>query len=158
MAKIKRSELLTYIDVTPDEEDYFLLGVGVISGVINLNPKTTEETYIHEDSATINVESYAPTMPIEITANNDDDVFEYLDALRKARAVLDDAETTIVNVWNYETGGPTEAPAEQQAVSIQVDSFGGDGGKAVKLTCTINYIGDPILGTFNTSTDTFSAT
>ena len=95
-------------------------------------------------------------MPIEITASNSEAAFEYLDAFRKSRAVLGDAETDIVNVWNYETGGPTAAPAEQQSVSIQIDSFGGDGGKAVKLSCTINYMGDPTTGTFNTSTLAFT--
>jgi len=156
MAKIKRSEFLTYIDVD-GEESYYLLGVGVINGTTNMNPKTTDETYIHEDSATITVDSYAPTMPIEVTADNGDEVFEYLDGLRKNRSVLGDCETTIVNVWNYETGGPSAAPAEQQDVSIQIDSFGGEGGSAIKLNVTINYQGDPTAGTFNTSTKSFSA-
>lgn len=156
MAKIKRSEILTYIDVTPSTEDYELLGEGVVTGVINMNPKTQEETYIHEDNARIDVMSYAPTMPIEITAINGEAVFEYLDNLRKTRAVLGDCETTIVNVWNYETGGPTAAPAEQQTVSIQVDSFGGEGGQAAKLNVTINYQGDPVVGTFNTTTKVFT--
>ena len=157
MAKIKRSELLTYINTTPSSTaTYALLGTGVISGTINMNPTVTTETNIHEDSASIFVESYAPTMPVEVTANNTEAAFEYLDALRKARATLGDCETDIVNVWNYETGGPTAAPAEKQPVSIQIDSFGGDGGKAVKLNCTINYIGDPTTGTFNTSTKAFT--
>ena len=157
MAKIPRSQLLTYIDTTPaSTETWVLLGVGVINGTINMNPNVSTETYIHEDTATISVNSYAPTMPIEITANNDNAAFEYLDGLRKARAVLGDCETEIVNVWNYETGGPTAAPAEKQAVSIQVDSFGGDGGQAVKLSVTINYQGDPTTGTFNTTTPAFT--
>jgi hypothetical protein len=158
MAKIKRSTILTYIDVTPDTEDYALLGVGVITGTINYNPKVLTETNIHEDAASISVESYAPTMPLEITANDADDAFNFLDGLRVARAVLSAAETTIVNVWNYESGGPTAAPAEQQAVSIQVDSFGGEGGTPVKLNVTINYVGDPVPGTFNTSTAAFTPT
>lgn len=156
--KIKRSLILTYMDTVPSTENYDIIGDGVVSGTINMNPKTTEETYIDEDNASINVDSYAPTMPIEATAKEDDAVFEYLDGLRKTRAVLDDCETTIVNVWNYETGGPTSAPANQQAVSIQIDSFGGDGGVAAKLNYTINYIGDPIPGTFNITTKAFTAT
>ena len=78
-------------------------------------------------------------------------------ALRVARATLDDAETTIVNVWAYESGGPTAYPAEKQDVSIQIDEFGGDGGTAVKINYTINFIGDPVVGTFNASTSAFSA-
>jgi hypothetical protein len=157
MSKIKRSEILTYVDDTPSTENYVLMGEGIVTGTINMNPDVLNETYIDDDNATISVQSYAPTMPIEMTADDGDDAFAFFDALRKARAVLSDAETTIVNVWNYETGGPTAAPAEQQAVSVQVDSFGGDGGAPVKLNVTINYIGDPVVGTFNTTTAAFTA-
>jgi len=155
MSKVKRSEILTYIDTVGDET-YSLLGVGVINGTINMNPDVLTETYIHQDTATISVQSYAPTMPIEITMDDTDAACEYLDGLRKDRATLSYCETTIVNVWNYESGGPTAAPAEQQNVSIQVDSFGGEGGQAVKLSVTINYQGDPTTGTFNISTGAFT--
>jgi hypothetical protein len=158
MAKIKRSEVMTFMDITPSSTaTYKLIGDGVTSGAIGYNPKTTEETYIHEDSATITVESYAPTMPVEAVAVSGDDVFDFIDGLRVARATLDDAETTIVNVWAYESGGPTAYPAEEQKVSIQIDEFGGDGGTAVKINYTINFVGDPVVGTFNASTSAFSA-
>lgn len=157
MAKIKRSEVMTFMDITPSSTaTYKLIGDGVTSGAIGYNPKTTEETYIHQDSATITVESYAPTMPVEAIAVSGDDVFEFIDGLRVARATLDDAETTIVNVWAYEAGGPTAYPAEEQKVSIQIDEFGGDGGTAVKISYTINFIGDPVAGTFNSSTSAFT--
>ena len=156
MAKIKRSEVMTFMDTTPSSTaTYKLIGDGVTTGAIGYNPKTSEETYIHEDSATITVESYAPTMAVEATAVSGDDVFEFIDALRVARATLDDAETTIVNVWAYESGGPTAYPAEEQEVSIQINEFGGDGGTAAKINYTINFIGDPVVGTFNASTSTF---
>jgi hypothetical protein len=157
MAKIKRSEVMTFMDTTPSSTaTYKLIGDGVTTGAIGYNPKTSEETYIHEDSATITVESYAPTMAVEATAVSGDDVFEFIDALRVARATLDDAETTIVNVWAYESGGPTAYPAEKQDVSIQIDEFGGDGGTAVKINYTINFIGDPVVGTFDASDSTFT--
>jgi hypothetical protein len=157
MAKIKRSEIQTFLDTTPSTTaTYVLIGDGVTSGKIAYNPKTTDETYISNDSASISVDSYAPTMPVEQTAISNDDAFEYIDGLRIARAVLDAAETHIVNVWMYESGGPTAYPAEQQHVSIQIDDFGGDGGSAAKINYTINYIGDPIPGTFNASTKTFT--
>jgi hypothetical protein len=155
--KIKRSEIQTFLDVEPGDETYELLGDGVVSGKISFNPKTSEETYINADSATITLESYAPTLPVEQTAKSGDPVFDYIDSLRIARAVLADAETTIVNVWAYEAGGPTAYPAEQQAVSIQIDDFGGDGGQAAKINFTINFIGDPIPGTFNASDNSFTA-
>ncbi|MFH1301182.1 MAG: hypothetical protein ABIK07_08980 [Planctomycetota bacterium] len=157
--KIKRSLVQTFIDTSGPlgNETYYLLGDGVVAGKLSYNPKVLEETYISEDSANISVESYAPTMPVEQTAIGGDEVFEYIDGLRIARAVLSEAETTIVNVWMYETGGPTAYPAEQQAVSIQIDDFGGEGGSAVKINFTINFIDDPIPGTFNASTSAFTA-
>jgi hypothetical protein len=155
--KIKRSQIMTFINVNPSgSASYKLLGDGVVAGKINMGPKTTEETYIHQDTASISVDSYAPTMPVEMTAKAGDDVFDFIDALRIARAVLADAETDIVNVWAYEAGGPTAYPAEKQTVAIQIDDFGGDGGQPAKINFTINYVGDPTAGTFNTSTPAFT--
>jgi len=155
--KIKRSLIQTFIDIT-GSESYQLLGDGVVTGKLSYNPKILEETYISEDSANISVESYAPTMSVEQTAIGGDSVFDYIDALRVARAILGDAETTIINVWMYEDGGPDAYPAEQQKVSIQIDDFGGEGGSAAKINFTINFIDDPIPGTFDVSDSSFTST
>src|SRR5512138_3912374 len=149
MAKIKRSKFKTFLNTgTVGSPTWSLLSEGVTSGLVNMNPKTTEETFIGEDNARISVDSYAPTMPVQMTANNGDAVFEYLDAKRKARSVLDDVETEVVNVWYYETPTNGYYYAEKQSVSIQVDSWGGDGGASAKLAYTINYLGDPVAGVF----------
>ena len=158
VTRVKRSEIKTFLNTTPSSTaTYKLIGDGVTTGKINYNPKTTDETYIHQDSASISVDSYAPVMPIEATAKNGDDVFEYVDSLRKARAVLSAAETDIINVWLYETVTAGAYPAEKQVVSIQIDDFGGDGGVAAKISYTINFIGNATLGTFNPTTSTFTA-
>jgi hypothetical protein len=155
--KIKRSEFKSFMNTTPaTTATYKLIGDGVTTATINYNPKTTEEQYISEDSASIYIDAYAPTMPVEMTAKNGDDVYEFVDGLRKARAILDDAETDIVNVWLYETATLGEYPAEKQACSIAIDDFGGDGGASVKVNYTINFRGDPVLGTFNPTTKVFT--
>lgn len=149
MAKIKRSQIKSFLNTgTLESPTWSLVSEGVTSGIVNMNPKTLEETYIGEENASITVESYAPTMPIEMTCNNGDAVFEYLDTKRKARSVLDDVETEVVNVWIYETGAGGYYYAEKQAVSLQVESFGGEGGKSAKINYTINYLGDPEGGIF----------
>ena len=153
--KIKRSLFQTFIDTT-GAENYELLGEGVVDGKISYNPKTLEETYVSEDTANIAVESYAPTMPLEMTCVAGDAAFEYIDSLRKEQAVLGDAETTIVNVWMYEDGGPDAYPAEQREVSIQIDDFGGPGGEATKINFTINFIDDPVTGTFDIADNSFT--
>lgn len=158
MAKIKRSEVKTFIDTTPaTTATWSLLGDGVASNSVNMNPEVVTETYVHQDNGTTSVERYAPTSPVESTAIAGDPVFEFVDGLRKARATLSAAETEIVNVWLYETPTSGAYPAEKQAVSIQVDTWGGDGGVSNKIAYTINYNGDPVLGTFNPTTLTFTA-
>lgn len=157
MTKVKRSQFKTFINVMPTgTASYKLLGEGVTTGMLLYNPNTTTETYIHEDTAHIDTESYAPTMPVEMSAINGSDVFEFVDAIRKRRAVLSDAETDIVNVWVYETPTGGNYPAEKQNVAIALDSFGGDGGTPVKLNFTLNYLGDPTIGSFNPSSGTWS--
>ncbi|RJQ42813.1 MAG: hypothetical protein C4545_04040 [Anaerolineaceae bacterium] len=155
--KIKRSEFKTFLNISATgTADYALLGDGVTSASINYNPQTTEETYIHQDSGVTEVESYRPTMPVEATAIAGDEVFDYVDGIRQNRAVLDAAKTDIVNVWLYETPTLNEYPAEKQNVSIQIDEFGGEGGASAKINFTINFIGDPVKGTFNPTTREFT--
>jgi len=156
MAKVKRSEFATYMDVTPSTEVYKLVGVGVVSAEISYNPNVVSETFIHENNANSEVEGYAPTMPLEAVCVNGDDIFEFIDELRKTRAILDDAHTSIVNVWLYETPAGTVYPAEQQDVTISIDSFGGDGGAATRINYTIHYRGDPVDGDFDTSDSSFA--
>ena len=158
MAKIKRSQVMTFMNTTPSAAaTYSLIGEGVTGGSIAYNPQVEEETYIHQDSATVTVESYSPKLSLEASAVAGDAVFEFIDSLRVARAVLSAAQTDIVNVWAYESGGPTAYPAEKQNVSIQIDEFGGEGGSSVKINYTVNFIGDPVVGTFNASTKAFTA-
>lgn len=159
MAKVKRSEFRTFLNTgTTQAPVWSLLGDGITSAAINYNPQTTEETYIHQDSGVTEIESYRPTMPVEAKAVAGDEAFDFVDELRRARAVLDDAKTEIVNVWLYEAAVSGAYPAERQPASIQIDDFGGEGGQTTVINFTINYLGDPVQGTFNPTTGTFTAT
>jgi hypothetical protein len=150
MAKIKRSLIKTFLNTgTVGAPDWVLISPGVTTAKIGYGPKTTEEIYIHEDTGSISIDSYAPNIPIEASAVNGEDVFEYLDAKRKARSTLADAETEVVNVWLYKGAAGGLYLAEKQAVSISFDKYGGAGGQAAKLNYTINFIGDHEVGTFD---------
>jgi hypothetical protein len=161
MARVKRSQIATYVNATSVATTsgtvYSLLGVGVASAAANMNPKTTEETYIHQDTATISLDAYAPTLPVEMTAYTEDAVFTWLDGLRVSRAVGSAAETHIIEVRLYQTSAASAYPATKQQVSVQVDNaLGGDGGTPAKVSFTFNYMGDPVQGSFNPTTKVFS--
>lgn len=158
---VKRSEFATYVNISSGSvASYALLGDGITAASINYNPQTNEEIYIHETSGTTQVESYKPTMPIDATMKINDDVQDFIDTMRQARAVLGDAETDIVNVWLYETptgsGSAAQYPAEQQDVSVQFESFGGDAGTGAKTNFTFNFLGDPVIGKFNPTSKEFT--
>jgi hypothetical protein len=152
---IKRSLIASFLNTTPSTTaTWSIIGPGVTTGKITYNPKTLQETYINEDSGRTLVESYLPNMPVEATVISGDPVFNFVDALRQARAVLAASETQVINVWKYLTG-PAYV-AEKQTVAIQIDDFGGPGGEVAKIKFTLNYQGAPTLGTFNPSTLTWA--
>ena len=147
--KIKRSLFKTFLRTgSVGTPAWALIADGVSDASIEYSPKTSEETYIDADSATVSLESYAPTLPIEATAKHGDTVFDFIDALRKARSVLTDAEFDVVNVWLYKTNANGYYSAEKQSCSIQVDKFGGPGGESAKINYTVNFLGNPTKGIF----------
>jgi hypothetical protein len=154
---IKRSEFRTFLNTVPaGPAAYNLVGDGITTAKVNLNPKTTEETYIHEDVARISVDSYAPTLPVEASAKKGDAVFEFVDDIYRNLKVGADCETDIINVYLYETPVGGAYPAMQHLVSAQVDDFGGDGGVKNKISFTLNYRGTPVPGMFDPVTKTFT--
>jgi hypothetical protein len=166
MAKIKRSQFSFYLNTTPEyphvlgsaSATYALMNAGVPDASEDMNPENTEETNIAEDTASITVDSYAPTLPVEQTAMSDDPIFLFIFQLWLDRAVLGRAETDICICREYETGFPATTPAQQQKVAIAIEDLGDEGGAPGKINYTINYVGNPAVGTFNTSSPAFTAT
>lgn len=147
--KIKRSEFATFLNITPKAgATYARMGKGITSQSISYSPTVTTETYIHEDSATNSLDGYAASLNTPQTCYAGEPIFEFIDGLRRKRAVGADAETDIVMVYIYAAG--TEAgsyAAERNKCTIAVEEFGGEGGQATSLTYTIHLNGNPELGT-----------
>lgn len=155
---VKRSQFAAFLNVSSGTTpQYALIGEGVTTATINYNPQIREETYIHQDNASKDVERYAPEFPLEQTCKVGDGVFDFVDGLRKARAVENAAKTDVVLVYLYKTSTGDAYPAERQPVSVAIESFGGDGGTANKINYSLNFVGDPTPGTFDPKTKTFTA-
>jgi hypothetical protein len=157
MGKIKRSQIATFLNSgTGETPTWSLIGDGVTEQTIAYNPQTSEEVYINQDSGNTNIESYRPTIPTPMTAIKGDAVFDFVDGIRKSRKVLADAETEVCIVYLYEEATAGAYPAEKNACSIQIDDFGGPGGESATINFTVNLNGDPVIGTFDPSTKTFT--
>ena len=154
--KVKRSKFATFLNVGTGETDtWALIGDGVTSMTVSYNPQSSDETYIHQDSGTTDVESYKPTSAVPMTAMQGDPVFDFVDGLRRKRAVLDEARTEVCLVYLYDEATSGAYPAEKNTCSIQIDDFGGEGGGSNVIN--FNFVGDGVAGTFNPGTKTFTA-
>lgn len=155
--KIKRSQIACFLNTgTTQTPVWSLIGDGVTEQTIAYNPQTSETVYINQDSGNVDVESYKVTIPTPMTAISGDAVFDYVDDLRKSRAVLTAAETQVCIVYLYETATAGAYPAEKNNCSIQIDDFGGPGGESAKINFTLNLNGNPTVGTFNPTTKAFT--
>lgn len=149
MKKIKRSEFATFMNTTPIGEapTWTRMGTGITAQTVSYNPSVTTETYIHADNATTTVDSYAVSIDGSQTCYKGEPIFEYIDGLRKKRAVGADCETEIllVNIYDKQTDGSYSA--EKSNATIQVSDFGGDAGAGVTISYTVSLNGDATHGT-----------
>lgn len=155
---VKRSEFAVFLNTGSTQTPVWSrIGDGVTSAKLNYNPQTSEEVFIHQDSGNTEVESYKPTLPLEMKCKAGDAAWDALDDLRQSRAVLSDAVKEICLVYLYESPSGGAYPAERQSVSVQLEDFGGDGGTANVMNVTLNFRGDATIGTFNPTTGAFTA-
>lgn len=149
VTKIKRSEFATFINTTPGAEaTYVRMGKGITGQTVAYNPTVNTEQYINEDSATNSLDAYAPSINTPQTCYAGEPVFEYIDGLRRARAIGAAAETDVVLVYIYSKGtGTNTYNAEKNKCVISIEEFGGDAGNPVSLTYTVSLNGDPEVGT-----------
>lgn len=146
--KVKRSEFATFLDTAPSAASpaWARFGKGVTGQSVSYNPTVNSEQYIDEDNATSSVDAYAPTINTPQSAYKGDPIFEYVDGLRKTRAIGDAAVTDILMVYIYDKAEDGSYPAEKQSASISITDFGGDAGNPLSITYDIGFVGDPIQG------------
>ena len=159
--KVKRSQVAHFINTTPSATNptYKRLGSGITTLSTNYNRSDTTEQYIDDDVGTTSVDSYAPTLPVEMSCIKGDPAFDYVDGLRKSLPTLSDAETDVIEVDLYETPDTagTSYPARKWNVAVGFDTHGGDAGPAAQLGFTLLVNGSPVEGDFNASTLAFTA-
>lgn len=159
--KVKRSQVAAFLNTVPSgTASYARMGKGITSQQIAYNPNVNTEQYIHEDNATSSIDSYAPSINTPQTAYAGEPVFDFVDNLRRTRAIGAAAETDIVLVYIYKQSGSTAGTyvAEKCACTIAIEDFGGDAGAPTSITYTIYLNGDPITGTATISSGTMTFT
>ena len=146
--RVKRTEFATFLNVGTKEAPKFArMGKGITGQVLAYNPKITDTQYIDNENGTSELEAYAPSLPTPQNAFRGDEVFDYVDGLRKERATGDAAKTEILLVYVYQQDGENVFEAEKNDVVVTITDFGGEAGAPVIINYDLKFTGDPVKGT-----------
>ena len=159
-----RNTVADYINVAAAGEtaNYELMGTGFTAIDENPGAKSSKETYVNEVTSSSDITGY-------------ETAFDYTSRLIPSQAAIlalwkdgrdhkvgAEAHHTYVRVdlWNP-IGEPSAQSAEfaarQFTVSNEVSKFARNGGEKIEVTGTLNAVGDPVLGKFDTVSKTFTA-
>ena len=144
-------------DAAKASPTWSLVGDGVTELSVSYNPQTNTEQYIHEDVARTNITGYQPNAAVTAQAKKGDEVYDYINEMRKSLPIGDSALSQVVLVDRYEEAKENGYPAQLQDVAIQIDSYGGAASDPLSIGYTINWNGVPQQGYFKVDTLKFSA-
>lgn len=157
MAK-QRNKIANYLNIAKGgaSETYSLMGTGFKD--LNEAPtaQVTSKRYINDKSATKSITGYDWSSAFSADVIATDEVLNYICNIGQSQLTGADAETTYVIVDLDKEGTPTGSySARKLKVAVEVASFGSEDGE-VTVEGNLQGIGDPIEGTFNISTKTFT--
>lgn len=163
MAKVERKFLAHYLNAALAAEAtalYYRLGKDLEEYNVEMSATVEKKKNIIGESS-INVSSYETSSSVEpYYADEDDDLFDFLQDIVDNRKVLDDVRTDAVEVHLWEpvsTGeGEPQYVAYKETAYVEVTSYGGD-STGYQIKFNVHYQGDRVKGTFDPITKTFTA-
>lgn len=149
MEKIKSSKSAVLLNVgTSSAASYKRMAKGITSLPISYNPKTTSETYVDEDNATTSVDSYEVSIETEQTAIKGDDIFDFVDKIRKGLKTGSGCETdaVLVDLYDIEIDSSNKTgtgKGQKFGATITISDFTIEGGQVIKIKYKVALNGDP---------------
>lgn len=137
---------------------FALLGVGAKTLDENPSAQTKSRKYVCDKSATKSISGYDWNTAFDIDQIREQDAINFIVNIGENQLVGEDAETeyVVVDLDQKDAATDTSYHARKFNVAIEVASFTNDDGE---MGCRGNFLGkgDPVEGTFDTSTKTFTA-
>lgn len=158
MAELERKFLGHYVDASMTEEtEYEMLGDGIEEMAVEMGANVQKTRDITGKTKTF-IDGYEKSQAVEpYKANDDSKMFERLQEIADNNKVLDDLNTTVVDVhlWKKVGDNGTTFEAIREEAVIELTSYGGD-TSGYQLPFTLHRTGVITKGTFDTSTKTFT--
>ena len=161
MAKIERKYMAHYIDAAlpgarEGSPNYVRLGKDLEEYSPELSANVEKKQNILGESS-IMLTSYEKSGSVEpYYAEKDDPLFARLQGIVDECKILDDCNTTVVEVHLWEEADPEKGyPAVKDDAVIEVSSYGGD-ATGYQIPFNLHYSGKPVKGHFKVDTKTFA--
>ena len=156
MALMKRTEVKHYLKV---DNEYHLIYSGVTALDDSRNPAVETEQYIMDSNASSSIDGYEPQWAITMRVDPDDPVTALIREIGRSLKTGADAETSLVEFDAWEMDINQSVPAKEYRVAVAVDYISnGEGGSKIEMSGTLHGQGDPVDGTFDIPTKTFTET
>lgn len=156
---VQRHQFADYLNVAAadaEAPDFRLMGTGFTTLNESPSAQTNSKKYVNEKSSTTTITSYETQFPFESDLISDEICVTALYDVARDHKVGSDAMKDYVRVelWRPVEGSTTEFHARQFVVSVEVSEVSGE--TDMNVNGNLNAVGDPIDGTFNTQTRTFT--
>lgn len=154
--KAKRKDLAFFYKVPDGEPTYEIIGKRIEEASISQSAEVESVTDILGNTET-DLSSYEKTTDLDPVYMEGGNKFaEFLDNLEETNAILDDCKATFLVVKMYKTSTDSKYVAWEQDAIVELTEFGGD-TKGVNMPCTLHWVGERTMGTFDPSTKRFTA-
>nr|DAJ13532.1 MAG TPA: hypothetical protein [Siphoviridae sp. ctqtA1] len=156
MKTVMRYQIANYLNVgTSGKEEYELMGAGFTSLDESPGAQTESTKYINQTSSSSSVTSYETSFAYEADHIVSEKAVDALYLVGRNHYTGEEAEFdfVVVELWNKAEAADTYE-ARKFRVSCEVSDYGGDNKQTI--SGNLNAVGDPVLGTFNTKTKTFT--
>lgn len=159
---IQRHQFADYLNVgTPTTTSFVLMGVGFTT--LNESPgaQINSKKYVNEKTSSSSVTSYETEFPFESDLIKSQEAIIALYNVGRDHKTGSEAEFDYIRVelWDQaeDAGTPIENTfrARKFLVAAEIAEINGEDDQVV--SGNLHAVGDPVLGTFNTSTKTFTA-
>ena len=160
MAKIERKYMAHYLDAakpaaSAHEPEYVRLGKDLEEYSPELSAEVEKTTNICGETS-VTLASYEKSGSVEpYYAEKGDPLFARLQDIVDTMLVLDDCNSTLIDVHLWEEPVDGAFPAVRWDVVIEVSSHGGD-TTGYQIPFTLHYTGARKKGTFDPATKTFT--
>ena len=153
----KRHDFADYLNIqTGENPNFVLMGTGFTTLDENPGAQTSKKKYVNEKASSSSITSYETVFPFTSDLIVQQEAVLALYKVGRNHCTGSDAEFQYVRVelWDKAENKENEFAARLFIVSAEISSISGE--DEIAVSGNLNAVGDPIDGTFNTTTKTFT--